>query len=346
MRPRRTATRCAAAAFCGALASAATAAASPLDDAAANGDAAAAYQYALDADRAGDIDDALRGYELALEIDPSARFGRHALSRARVLRAQLGSGANPQIAREIARITAEAPNDPATATAQMAALLDTPDLAPSDRGRVLFWIAGDARNRGDHRAAWDSYQQLVELDGAPTALQHAAIDGLVGTSGDAGRIAEARSLVATYIAAQGLGPTELGNALDQLSDQLWRSRCDALASVALPAFAAAWLARRAWRGLALAHLARVRAWRGVAFIAWAFGFAAVVSETWYEGNLNALLLCIPVVTAMHVLTLAMGANPPQSRPLGAALGLLAAAATFSAIYLTMRLTERTAMLGM
>lgn len=307
------------------------------------------YDLAREADSEGATTLALEAYRAAIAVAPSARWARHAGTRARQLGAAVDGGASDAEGRELAQIRALLDTDREEALRRATARLTAdPSMPPPDRAALLMLAAGELSVRPERMTeAWELYAELALLDGAPLTLQQAAFDRVIFTARGAGRIAETYPLIDSFSAKHELHPLITARARDELLDHRLRQVADLSIYVTFPLFAALFAYRRGWRGLRPAQLREARAWRGAFFIAWIFGFSAVASEIWFHGNLEALLACIPVVIALHVLSIGMGrAGAQPSRALVIAGALIVATTTLSAIYLTMRTYERTAMLGM
>jgi hypothetical protein len=308
----------------------------------------AAYALGRDADRDGALSFALAAFEAAVAADPGARFARHAGSRARALRQQLDLGADDAIATRRAELVALAATDvPAALEGMRALATEAASAGPAARADVLHHLGGLHDRAGDPTAAWEAYRELVALEGAPERMREVAFDRLIFLAGAAHRIRETRALVEPWLTERGHPRPLIDRALDELLDQEQQQVLDRVALVALPAFALVWLLRRGFRGLNPVSLWRSGVVPRAVFIVWIFGFAAIASEIWFHGNFEALAACIPVSLVLLVLSSSMAVadpHPPRVRRFLSAF--ITAVATFSALYLTLRTFERTAMLGM
>lgn len=307
------------------------------------------YELAREADEIGSTALALHAYKTAVSIAPSARFARHAGTRIRMLEQATEGGADDAAGRELAELRAMLATNRDEALARMIERLDANTLATPDRAALLYLAAGELATREDRiDESWERYAELALLEGAAPTVRRAAFDRAIFLARDARRIGRTAPMIDAFVATQPLEPHLVVRAHDELLDHRLRAMADASIPITFTLFGVLFVVRRGWRGLAWRQLRAASPWKGILFLIWLFGFAAIASERWFHGNLEALLACIPVLSIAYILALAVGrTNPlPAARPLIIATGIITGAATFSAIYLTMRTFERTAMLGM
>ncbi len=303
------------------------------------------------AERAGDLSGALEAYRACVDADPSGRYARRCLTRTRVLDhggyvdvdaddiALLQDIRNERFDRDLAASR--------QAVAEMAARHTDGAFAIDLR----LWLASDAAFVAERPAdAWAWYVEALEVPDASPQRYRTALDGLVSIAGAAGRVGDSRRVVAAFRARHPelAGDDDIARLHDRLVDEQLERIASIVAAVSLPSLVLAWIACGGWVGLRRDALVRWRPWRTWMWFAWIFVGAAAIGGLYTEGAFRPMLAGLPGIIAVYTLSgsLQRGERPPRSAPARVAVGMVVAAATFSAIYVALALFQREAFLGL
>lgn len=303
------------------------------------------------AERAGDVSGALEAYRACVDADPSGRYARRCLTRTRVLDhggyvdvdaddvALLQDIRNERFDRDLAASR--------QAVAEMAARHTDGAFAIDLR----LWLASDAAFVAERPAdAWAWYVEALEVPDASPQRYRTALDGLVSIAGAAGRVGDSRRVVAAFRARHPelAGDDDIARLHDRLVDEQLERIASIVAAVSLPSLVLAWIACGGWAGLRRDALVRWRPWRTWMWFAWIFVGAAAIGGLYTEGAFRPMLAGLPGIIAVYTLSgsLQRGERPPRSAPARVAVGMVVAAATFSAIYVALALFQREAFLGL
>ena len=310
--------------------------------------ARAAYQRARLSEVFGTMNEALAGYAHSLELDPSAPTARDARRRMRALEREVDAGDDDEVRRAFDRARRVVVDDP-SAYDDVLALRDRATSA-SQRAEIDIWLAGHETHRlDDAPTAWARLADLLTDPEQSEDVQRLAIDALAGLSGRASKFDETRRLFDRYFAdhPELLDDLLVRQVYDEIVDQRQRAFMDAFTVVSFTALIALFGWGRGWRGLHPARWRPWQPWRGGLLIVWLFGGAAVISEAWHVGHLYVIASCIPGVLVVHVLVAGIvraeqGPTPPAWR---GTLLAVAGCATLAAIYLTLRWSQKSLLLG-
>lgn len=311
--------------------------------------ARAAYQRGRLVEVFGARDAAIASYARSLELDASAPTARDARRRLRALEREAAAGDDDDVRRAFDRARRVVVDDP-SAYDDVLALRDRA-TSPSQRAEIDIWLAGhEAHRLDDAAAAWQRWSALLQDPQQSEDIHRIAIDALAGLAGRAREIDATRRLFDAYFADR---PEMLDDLLvrqvyDELVDQRQRAFMDAFTAVSFTALLMLFGWGRGWRGLHPSRWRPWQPWRGALLVVWLFGGAAVLSEVWHVGHLTSIASCIPGVLAIHVLVAGTvraetGPTPPAWR---GTLLAVAGCATLGAIYLTLRWTQKSLLLGL
>ncbi|MCB9526075.1 MAG: hypothetical protein H6702_22250 [Myxococcales bacterium] len=287
------------------------------------------------AERRGDPQAAVAAYGHSLAADAGGRFAARAAARQGALSARLGpdqalSVEFDRVRRDYLRLGRPA------ARAAVAALLEQAQTRPLQT-ELRLWQAEDAFAGGEVPAALAGALAAAEWPAAPPLLVRRAIE----------------------LALRAAGPTELDRVQATLT-ALAERRPDLAAAIDLPALAddvldrqqrrvARWVALGALLGFLLAvlragpwrHWRAWRPWKGLLFLTWAFGGAALLAER-FDGGYGWIVGAAGAATVPVYLASSL-AGAGGRRPW---VALLAVPATLGAMFLVLDRLGQAALMGM
>jgi hypothetical protein len=307
---------------------------------------AALYQLGVAADSTGDHTAAIARYASAVQRDPGGGFARQAHRRLERLRAVPDEDRAALAEMEALLRTDPSQADRSAVAAGMAALL-VRARSPQLRGRLLRWQTEEALAQGHRDVAFQrALATAAEPGQAPLAVRVAFERALVA-GGDEQLPALAEAIETRMRADPALAETaDLSRVLHEVADRQRRMIlkpvfiCSALLLLAFSVWS------RAWRALRIEVLRSWRPWRGLLFLAWAFGAAALLAGR-FEPQMGLVVgACGVAVAPVQVLAGAIGQmRRPESTWLRLLLGLAITGSTLGACYVVLARTGRQALMG-
>jgi tetratricopeptide (TPR) repeat protein len=316
-------------------------------------DPAELLRRAEGAEAEGDIEGAIELYERVVAEAPAHRAASRALRRLPALRALLGPSS--EVIQELEAVKRAYPGLGSDAAIAAVDAL----LARAEAGQVRvalhLWLANEyAWVRNEHDAARAHYLEAAWERGATEEQLADAWAGASRSSLSWRALNETRRALERFVAthpehAAGIGADVLR---EDLGDRQVRIAASWVGAIALVMVALRFVGSRGWRAMRWRVLARWKPWRAGLFLAWTFGGAGVIAELWEHGNLLAFVACVPGVWAVYLTTgavewartAASGAEGGTDWRWGAAV--LAALASFGAVYFTLSALGQQALIGM